>query len=91
MFLNRCHFLSFLLLCISIANAAPVVLYNGSGSETPQMDAATRTWPEPPEYYANWGVLDGMEMYRLLAKTRVKNFTCQLYRLPISSQNPKAA
>jgi hypothetical protein len=43
-----------------MATAAPVILYNGSGNENPLMETPS-TWPEPPEYYANWGVFDGME------------------------------
>jgi hypothetical protein len=42
------------------ANAAPIVLYSGSGNESPVMESSGRTFPEPPEYYANWGNLDGM-------------------------------
>ena len=54
-------FAFFLLIFLASAtNAAPLVLYNGNGNESPQMETATRTWPEPPEYYANWGIMDGM-------------------------------
>jgi len=61
MLLNKYLILLLLLLCTSVANAVSLVLYDGSGAESPLMDASTRTWPEPPEYYANWGSLGGME------------------------------
>jgi hypothetical protein len=61
MFSKKYYFLLLLLfVCISVGNAAPVVLYNGSGNETPLMESSSRTFPEPPEYYANWGNQDGM-------------------------------
>jgi hypothetical protein len=51
MFSKKCSFLPLsLLVCISIGNASSLVLYNGSGNESPLMEAANRTWPEPPEY-----------------------------------------
>ena len=61
MFSRKYSFFLVLLFCISAGNAAPIILYDGNGTEAPLMDASTRTWPEPPEYYANWDSMDGME------------------------------
>jgi predicted outer membrane repeat protein len=60
MYLNNKYFSIFLLFSVLAANAAPIVLYSGSGNESPLMESSGRTFPEPPEYYANWGSLDGM-------------------------------
>jgi len=58
---SKIKFITFLLLISSASEviASSLVLYDGSGSEAPSMSAGTL--PEPPEYYANWGILDGME------------------------------
>jgi hypothetical protein len=48
-------FISFLLFVVALpANAASLVLYDGNSNDKPLMEASTRTFPEPPEYYANW-------------------------------------
>lgn len=36
-------------------------LYTGNSADLITMEEATRTWPEAPELFANWGVKDGME------------------------------
>jgi len=61
MLLKNEYIVFFLLVfSISATSATPLILYNGSGDESPLMESNTRTWPEPPEYYANWGTMDGM-------------------------------
>lgn len=56
------HILTFMLLFfgVSLAQTTSIILYNGSGNETPLMESSDRTFPEPPEYYANWGNLDSL-------------------------------
>jgi len=57
--LKECFIQLLLISSISEAIASSLVLYDGNGSEAPSMSAST--WPESPEYYTNWGILDGME------------------------------
>lgn len=54
------------LVSASIAVAAPgdcvdSELYSGLASQSVFMDEVSRTWPEAPEYFTNWGMLDGMQ------------------------------